>query len=100
MKTIEFELKNNTTLVPVKGKTMVKVRTNGKVMIVDSDRNERPSQPKYYTLIRTERAKLMLSRRGCFRKIEVRLPVNSSSRNDFLREVNTLFDEELIEKYL
>lgn len=97
-KTIEFELKKATTLVPLKGKTSVTVKTTGKVMVIDSEKSEDAYLPKYYTIVGNINSRLMLSRHGRFRKLEVRLPSEESSREAFIREVNNLFDQDIVDK--
>ena len=49
---------------------------------------------------RTDEAQLKLSSHGLYRKVVIRLRADESSRSDFQREMNTLFDEELIGRYL
>ena len=59
-----------------------------------------PREPRYRTLVDTGKAQLKLSTHGLFRKVEIRLRSDEASRIDFQREMNTLFDEELIGRYL
>ena len=99
MKKIEFKLINPVRLIPVKGDSYVTVETNGAVTIQDPATSE-PRAPRYRTLVDTGKAQLKLSAHGLYRKVEIRLRADVASRSDFQREMNTLFDEELIERYL
>ena len=99
MKKIEFKLVNPVRLIPVTGDSYVSVETNGSVMIQESVKSE-PREPRYRTLIDTGKAQLKLSAHGAYRKVEIRLRSDEASRLDFQREMNTLFDEELIGRYL
>ena len=98
MKKIEFKLINPVRLIPIKGDSYVKVETNGTVTIQDPVKVE-PRAPRYRTLIDIGKAQLKLSSHGLYRKVVIRLRADESSRSDFQREMNTLFDEELIQKY-
>ena len=99
MKKIEFKLINPVRLIPIKGDSYVKVETNGAVTIQDPAASE-PRAPRYRTLVDTGKAQLKLSSHGLYRKVVIRLRADESSRSDFQREMNTLFDEELIGRYL
>ena len=99
MKKIEFKFVNPVRLIPVKGDSYVKVETNGTVTIQDPATSE-PRAPRYRTLVDTGKAQLKLSTHGLYRKVVIRLRSDEASRINFQREMNTLFDEELIEKYL
>ena len=98
MKSIEFKLINPVRLIPIKGDSYVKVETNGAVTIQDPAVSE-PRAPRYRTLIDTGKAQLKLSAHGVYRKVVIRLRSDEASRLNFQREMNTLFDEELIQKY-
>lgn len=99
MKKIEFKLVNPVRLIPVTGDSYVKVETNGSVTIQDPVKVE-PRAPRYRTLIDTGKAQLKLSAHGLYRKVVIRLRSDEASRLNFQREMNTLFDEELTDRYL
>lgn len=99
MKNISFKLLNPVRLIPIKGKSTVKIETDGSVMVQNLALSE-PRAPRYRTLVDTGKAKLKLSAHGLFRKVEIRLRGDEASRADFLRELNTLFDEELFSMFL
>lgn len=100
MRKIELKLVNPIKVIPVKGNSYVTVETDGVVEIQDPAPAPEPRTPRYRTLADTGAAQLKLSAHGLYRKVEIRLLAHKSSRSDFMREMNTLFDEELIQKYL
>lgn len=94
--THEFVLTRPITLTPVCGQTTVTVETTGRFAMTTrhpaADDAER--SPRYIELAHTVHAKLKLSRRGAFHKVEIRLPNTGMPREaDFRLELAALFRE-------
>ena len=94
MKKIEFPLIKAVRLVPMSGVSDVVVSTTGSVLISDGE----PVEPraKQISLAETRNGELKCSPQGLFHTVKIRLPYKKASRAEFHNQVDSLFDEYII----
>lgn len=93
----EFRLMGATLLTPIEGETTVTVETTGSVTVEPRQHTGGDAEPRtrYIELARTPNARLMVSGRGQWHKVEIRLRNlrGIPSEADFVRELRWLFSE-------
>ena len=94
MKQIEFPLVKAVRLVPMSGVSNVVVSTTGSVLISDGEAVE--PRPKQISLAETRNGELKCSPQGLFHTVKIRLPYKKASRAEFHSQVDSLFDEYII----
>lgn len=94
---IEFELQNAVKLVPLTGKTSVKVTTTGDVLINDPAPSAVP-RVRSIKIAETQFGCLSVSPGGMNTTVKIILPTEMASKENFLLEVHALFDQMKLEE--
>lgn len=96
-KIIEFQLLRAVKMVPVKGKTDVKVATTGDVLIIDPAPRAEP-RVRSIKLAETQFGTLSVSPKGINTTLKIILPTVIATKENFLLEVHALFDQMRLEE--
>ncbi len=95
-KRIQFPLRNAVKLIPLKGETNVEVTTTGDVLIKDPAPCNPPRQ-RSILLAQSIYGKLTSSPGGLNHSVKITFPVEEATRENFLLEVQAIFDNLLLD---